>query len=104
MQNIGWRKNIVIFTYCPRLKMMICQNQPTTAQVAQIDHSNDHHRKVPTLQEIARKVAGLEKNQLDEQQYISYEMIACTFLLGIVKDGHDSNTTLFTSLQKKPWR
>jgi hypothetical protein len=27
-------------------------------------------------------------------------MIACTFLLGLVKDGHDSNTNLFTSLQK----
>jgi hypothetical protein len=27
-------------------------------------------------------------------------MIACTFLLGLVKDGNDSNTMLFTSLQK----
>jgi hypothetical protein len=27
-------------------------------------------------------------------------MIACTFLLGLIKDGDDSNTTLFTSLQK----
>jgi hypothetical protein len=27
-------------------------------------------------------------------------MIACTFLLGLVKDGNDSNTTLFPSLQK----
>jgi hypothetical protein len=27
-------------------------------------------------------------------------MIACTFLHGLVKDGNDSNTTLFTSLQK----
>jgi hypothetical protein len=47
-----------------------------------------------------RKAARLEKKQLDEKQYISYEMIACTFLLGLVKDWHDSNTTLFTSLQK----
>jgi hypothetical protein len=69
-----------------------------------IDHSNDHHRIVPTLQEIARQVAKLEKKQLDEKQYISYEMIACTFPLGLVNDGDDSNTTLFTSLQKKPWR
>jgi hypothetical protein len=29
-----------------------------------------------------------------------YEMIACTFLLSLVKDGNDSSTTLFTSLQK----
>ena len=27
-------------------------------------------------------------------------MIACTFLLGLVRDGNDANTTLFTSLQK----
>jgi hypothetical protein len=63
-------------------------------------HSNDQHRKIPTLQEVARKVARLEKMELDEKQYIAYEMIACTFLLGLVKDGNDSNTTLFTSLQK----
>jgi hypothetical protein len=62
--------------------------------------SNDQHRKIPTLQEVARKVARLKKMELDEKQYITYEMIACTFLLGLVKDGNDSNTTLFTSLQK----
>jgi hypothetical protein len=55
---------------------------------------------VPTLQEIARKVARLEKTKLDEKQYIAYEMIACTFLLSLVKDGNDSSTTLFASLQK----
>ncbi len=38
--------------------------------------------------------------ELDDKQYIAYEMIACTFLLGLVKDENDSNTTLFTSLQK----
>ncbi len=48
---------------------------------------------VPTLQEVARKVARLEKTQLDEKQYIAYEMIACTFLLDLVKDGNDSSTT-----------
>jgi hypothetical protein len=63
-------------------------------------HSNDQHQKTPTLQEVARKVARLEKMELDEKQYIAYEMIACTFLLGLVKDGNDSSTTLFTSLQK----
>ena len=55
---------------------------------------------IPTLQEVARKVAHLEKTKLDEKQYIAYEMIACTFLLSLVKDGNDSSTTLFTSLQK----
>ncbi len=38
--------------------------------------------------------------ELDEKQYRAYEIIACTFLLGLVKDRNDSNTTLFTSLQK----
>ncbi len=38
--------------------------------------------------------------ELDEKQYIADEMIACTFLLGLVKDGNDLNATLFTSLQK----
>jgi hypothetical protein len=27
-------------------------------------------------------------------------MISCTFLLGLVKDGLDSNTTMFTCLQQ----
>jgi hypothetical protein len=52
------------------------------------------------LQEVARKVARLEKMELDEKQYLAYEMIAHTFLLGLVKDGNDSNITLFNSLQK----
>ncbi len=63
-------------------------------------HSNDQHRKIPTLQEVSRKVARLDKMELDEKQYIAYEKTACTFLLGLVKGGNDSNTALFTSLQK----
>jgi hypothetical protein len=56
--------------------------------------------KIPTLPEIARKVARLEKTQLDEKQHIAYEMIACTFLLGLVNDGHDKNTKLGAYLQQ----
>ncbi len=52
------------------------------------------------MQEVARKVARLEKMELVEKQYIAYEMIAHFFLFGFVKDGNDSNTTLFTTLQK----
>jgi hypothetical protein len=47
---------------------------------------DSHTRDVTTLPEIARKVAKLEKIQLDEKQYISYKMIAFTFLLGLVRD------------------
>ena len=58
-------------------------------------------KNVPTLPEIARKVAKLQKIQLDEKQYMAYEMIACTFLLGLVKDGRDPHTNLGAYLQKK---
>ena len=77
---------------------MTCQLQVTTVQIK--ESSNEQHRKIPTLQEVARKIARLEKMELDEKQYIAYEMIACTFLFGLVRDGNDSNTTLFTCLQK----
>ncbi len=60
---------------------------------------NNNQSKVPTLPEIARKVAKLEKTQLVEKQYIAYEIIACTFLLGFVKDGNNPETTLYSSLQ-----
>ena len=53
---------------------------------------------IPTMQKIANKIAKLEKTKLDEKQYIAYEMIACTFLLGLVRDAQDSNTALFHSL------
>ncbi len=63
------------------------------------DKNNNQH-KVPTLPKIARKIAKLEKTQLDEKQYIAYEMIACRFLLGLVNDGHDRNTILGAYLQQ----
>jgi hypothetical protein len=37
---------------------------------------------------------------LDEKQYIAYEMIACTFLLGLVNNGSDKNTKLGAYLQQ----
>ena len=52
------------------------------------------------MPQIARKVARLEKTQLDEKQYIAYEMIACTFLLGLVNNGSDKNTKLGKYLQQ----
>jgi hypothetical protein len=57
-------------------------------------------KNVPTLPEIGRKVAKLQKIQLDKKQYIAYKMIACTFLLGLVKDGRDPHTSLGAYLQK----
>jgi hypothetical protein len=48
-----------------------------------------------------RKVARLEKRELDEKQYNAYEMIACTFLLSLVHDGNDPNITLYSCLRHK---
>ncbi len=45
-------------------------------------------------------MARLEKTQLDEKQYIAYEIIACTFLLGLVNDGSDKYTKLGSYLQQ----
>ena len=66
-----------------------------------MDHEkNNTLHKVPTLPQIVRKVAKLEKTQLDEKQYIAYEMIACTFLLGLVNDGCDKTTKLGAYIQQ----
>jgi hypothetical protein len=64
----------------------------TNSYVTNNDKGHDKNsiqHKIPTLPQIAQKVAKLEKTQLDKKQYIAYEMIACTFLLGLVNDGHD---------------
>jgi hypothetical protein len=72
-------------------------NPPITTNNIGVDQNTNKHRK-PTLPETARKVARLEKRKLDEKQYIAYEIIACTFLLGLVHDGNDPNTTLYSCL------
>jgi hypothetical protein len=82
------------------MKMMIFQEQVKTKRIPQ---------KITAIATIKRyqhcriegKNAKLENTQLDEKQYIAYEMIACTFLLGLVMDGLDSNTTLFACLQQR---
>jgi hypothetical protein len=63
------------------------------------DKNNIQH-KIPTLPQIARKVAKLEKTQLDEKQYIAYEMIACTYLLGLMNYGRNKTTKLGTYIQQ----
>jgi hypothetical protein len=70
-------------------------NPPTTANNMGVDQKTNIH-KIPTLPETDRKVARLEKRKLVKKQYIAYEMIACTFLLGLVHDGNDPNTTLYS--------
>ena len=58
------------------------ENEDTSSTSSHANESDRDHcmkkiqRKIPTLPQIARKVARLEKTQLDEKQYIAYEMIA----------------------------
>ncbi len=73
-------------------------NPPTTTNNMGVDQNRNIH-KIPTLPETARKVARLEKRKLDKKQYIAYEMIACTILLGLVHDGNDPKTTLYSCLE-----
>jgi hypothetical protein len=73
-------------------------NPPTTTNYMGVDQNTNIH-KISTLPETARKVARLEKRTLNEKQYIAYDMIACTFLLGLVHDGNDPNTTLYSCLE-----
>jgi hypothetical protein len=63
-------------------------NPPITTNIIGVDQ-NTNILKILTLPETARKVARLEKRKFDEKQYIAYEMIACTFRLGLVNDGND---------------
>ncbi len=72
-------------------------NPPGLTNNMGVDQNTNIH-KIPTLPETARKVARLEKTKLDKKQYIAYEMIACTFLLGLVHDGNNPNTTLYSCL------
>jgi hypothetical protein len=61
---------------------------------------NTNSQKELTLQEIARRVARLKKKQLDKKQYIAYEMIACTFFLGLVNNARNPHTKLSVYLQQ----
>ncbi len=72
-------------------------NPPTTTNNMGANKNTIIH-KIPTLPETARKVARLEKRKLDKKQYIAYEMIACTFLPGLVHDGNDPKTNLYSCL------
>ena len=67
-----------------------------TNNMAERQKTKEH--KITTLLETARKVARLEKRKLDENQNIAYKMIACTFLLGLINDGNNPTTTLYSCL------
>ena len=52
------------------------------------DECSSELPRVPTLEDIARKVRDKSGIQLDEKQYIAYEIIACSFLLHHVNSGN----------------
>ena len=79
---------------------MIYNNEMNSPIQSRNNTTNNNQLKVSTLPEIARKVTKLEKTQLNEKRYIAYEIIACTFLLGLIKDGNNPKTTLYLSLQQ----
>ena len=64
-------------------------NESTSQQ-----QSTSSNFNIPTLSGIAHKVAQVEDLKLDEKQYITYEIICCTFLFDLVNDGGDCDTTL----------
>jgi hypothetical protein len=50
------------------------------------------HKKVPTMYEIARGESS--KYNLDDKQYIAYQIVCCTFLLQLVTEGDQYDTKL----------
>jgi hypothetical protein len=73
-------------------------NNETTTETDQDKNTNS--QKVQILQEITRRLARLEKKQLDKKQYIAYEIIACNFFLGLANNAQNPHTNLGAYLQQ----
>ena len=41
---------------------------------------------IPSLEEFAKSISKKEGKEMDDKQYITYETICATFLLGLVND------------------
>ena len=44
---------------------------------------------IPTLVGMVRKVACLDGTEMDEEQYVVYEVLCCLFLLDLIKEAND---------------
>ena len=55
---------------------------------------------IPTLVGVARKLARVEGTQMDDKQYVAYEVLCCTFLLDLIKDANDPDSDLYSHLQE----
>lgn len=56
--------------------------------------SNQPRTVIPTMKQLATKSG----KQLDNKQYLAYEIICCTFLLQIVNEGGDTSSVLSATL------
>ena len=55
---------------------------------------------IPTLVGVARKVARLDGTEMDEEQFVAYEVLCCTFLLYLIKEANDPDSDLCSRLQE----
>ncbi len=51
-------------------------------------------KAIPSMKDFAKEISETESIELDEEQYVAYEAICATFLLCLVREGHDSTTQL----------
>jgi hypothetical protein len=72
-------------------------NPPITTNNMGVDQNTNIH-KIPTLPETARKVARLEKKNLMKNNILHMKSMHVHFFLGLVHDGNNPNTTLYSCL------
>ena len=65
----------------------VSENNDSNAGASQYDAASANRttaKNISTLQDFAREIARNEGTILDEKQYIMYEILVCTFLLGLL--------------------
>ena len=70
----------------------------TSGNDGSILSTTSHLYSAPSLIDVARRVAKADGTQMDKKQYITYEVVCCSFLLGIVGEGHDKDSKLWSQL------
>jgi hypothetical protein len=65
-----------------------CEDTRALAETNKVEIPETTEKQGPTLRGVARQVLKEENKRLDEKQYIMYEVIACSFLLGLLQDSH----------------
>jgi len=65
-----------------------CEDTHALAETNDVEIPEATEKQGPTLRGVARQVLKEENKRLDEKQYIMYEVIACSFLLGLLRDSN----------------